>query len=105
MTHFPITALRSVDLDTPDLQRSEQFYTSVWGLDLVTRHEGVTCGPVSSDHHVVALRQGDHPALRAITFRLHSDAEFETIAATSVKQGATLSSSGPAKIRGPMGTH
>jgi catechol 2,3-dioxygenase len=96
MTHFPITALRSVDLDTPDLQRSEQFYISVWGLELVTRHDGVSyLRASSSDHHVVALRQGDRPALRAITFRLHSDAEFETIAATSVKHGATLLS-GPA---------
>ena len=45
---FPVTALRSVDLETPDIGRSEQFYTSVWGLDLVTRHEGVTyCGPAA----------------------------------------------------------
>ena len=42
MTHFPVTALRSADLETPDIGRSEQFYTSVWGLDLMTRHEGVT---------------------------------------------------------------
>ena len=56
MTHFPVTALRSVDLETPDIARSEQFYTSVWGLDLVTRHEGVTYLRASgADHHVVAL--------------------------------------------------
>ena len=42
MTHFPVTALRSVDLSTPDIGRSERFYTTVWGLDLVTRYEGVT---------------------------------------------------------------
>lgn len=91
MTHFPVTALRSVDLETPDVGRSEQFYTSVWGLDLVTRHEGVTYLRASGvDHHVVALRQGEHPALRAVTFRLHSDAEFEVIAAASQQHGATL---------------
>jgi catechol-2,3-dioxygenase len=103
MTHFPITALRSVDLDTPDLLQSEQFYISVWGLDLVIRHEGVTYLRASgTDHHVVALRQGDRPALRAITFRLHSDAEFEAIAAASVKHGATLLS-GPALNPAPDG--
>ena len=91
MTHFPVTALRSVDLETPDIGRSEQFYTSVWGLDLVTRHEGVTYLRASgTDHHVVALRQGDRPALEAVTFRLHSDAEFEVIAAASRQHGATL---------------
>ena len=102
MTHFPVTALRSVDLETPDLGRSEQFYTSVWGLDLVTRHEGVTYLRASgTDHHVVALRQGERPALRAVTFRLNSDAEFEMIAAASQQHGATLLSA-PRKIRGPM---
>ena len=91
MTHFPVTALRSVDLETPDLGRSEQFYASVWGLDLVTRHDGVTYLRASGpDHHVVALRQGERPALRAVTFRLNSVAEFETIAAASRQHGATL---------------
>jgi catechol-2,3-dioxygenase len=103
MTHFPVTALRSVDLETPDIGRSEQFYTSVWGLDLVTRHEGVTYLRASgADHHVVALRRGERPALRAVTFRLHSDAEFEAIAAASEQHGATLLG-GPVTNSGPDG--
>ena len=103
MTHFPVTALRNVDLDTPDLAQSEAFYTNVWGLDLVTHHEDVTyLRATGADHHVVALRQGDHPALRAITFRLDSDAEFERIATASRQHGATLLS-GPAQNRKPDG--
>jgi catechol-2,3-dioxygenase len=103
MTHFPVTALRSVDLETPDVGRSEQFYTSVWGLDLVTRQEGVTYLRASGlDHHVVALREGEHPALSAVTFRLHSDAEFEVIAAASQQHGATLLN-GPVTNSGPDG--
>ena len=103
MTRFPVTALRSVDLESPDIARSEHFYTSVWGLDLVTRHEGITYLRASgTDHHVVALRQADRPALRAITFRLNSDAEFESIAAASRQHGATLLS-GPAQNPGPDG--
>ena len=101
MTHFPVTALRSVDLDTPDLARSEAFYTSVWGLDLVTRQDGVSYLRASgTDHHVLALHAGDGPALRAVTFRLESDAQFETIAAACREQGATLLS-GPAANPGP----
>jgi catechol-2,3-dioxygenase len=103
MTHFPVTALRSVDLQTSDIRRSEHFYTSIWGLDLVARHEGITYLRASGDdHHVVTLRQGDRPALRAITFRLHSDAEFELIVAGSRQHGATLLS-GPVPNHAPDG--
>jgi catechol 2,3-dioxygenase len=103
MIHFPITALRSVDLETPDLARSEHFYTAVWGLDLVTRHEGITYLRASGiDHHVVALRQAGCPTLKAVTFRLHSDAEFEVIAAASRQHGATLLS-GPVLNPAPDG--
>ena len=41
MTRFPVSALRSVDLGTPDLGCSERFYVIVWGLELVARHNGV----------------------------------------------------------------
>jgi catechol 2,3-dioxygenase-like lactoylglutathione lyase family enzyme len=103
MTHFPVTALRSVDLATPDLARSEAFYTEVWGLDLVTRHGGITyLRATGVDHHVVALRQGDRPALNAVTFRLQSDADFENIAAASQQNGATLIS-GPVHNPAPDG--
>jgi len=68
MTPFPVTALRSVDLETPDLSRSEQFYTAVWGLDLVTRHDDVTYLRASGTDQVVALRQVS--ALRSKPLRL-----------------------------------
>lgn len=103
MTHFPVTALRSVELDTDDLARSEAFYISVWGLELVTRHAGVSyLRAGGTDHHVVALRQGERPALRAITFRLDSDADFAGIAAACRQEGATLLSD-PAPNPGPDG--
>ena len=102
MTHFPVTGLRSVDLETPDIARSEHFYTSVWGLDLVTRHERITYLRASgTDHHVVALRQSDRPALKAITFRLHSDREFESIA-TAFTAARSDCSPVLSKIRNPM---
>jgi catechol 2,3-dioxygenase len=69
----------------------------------VTRHNGVTYLRASgTDHHVVALRQGERPALRAVTFRLDSDAEFEMIAAASQQHGATLLSS-PTQNQEPDG--
>lgn len=91
MTAFPVVALRSVDLDTPDLALSEQSYTEVWGLELVTRHEGVSyLRAGGSDHHVIALRQSDRPVLRAITFRLASEADFAGITAKTLQHGAAL---------------
>ena len=48
MARFPVTALRSVDLGTPDLDLSLKFYCEVWGLELVTR---------AAD--VIYLRAGD----------------------------------------------
>jgi catechol-2,3-dioxygenase len=91
MTHFPVTALRSVELETPDIARSEAFYTTVWGLELVTRAGGVSyLRATGADHHVVALRQGNGPALRAIDFRLHSASAFEPVAAACQQHGATL---------------
>jgi catechol-2,3-dioxygenase len=103
VTHFPVTSLRSVDLETPDLPRSEAFYTNVWGLDLVTRAGGVTYLRASgADHHVLALRQGDGPALRAIDFRLDSAFEFEPVTAACQQHGATLLS-GPVPNPEPDG--
>jgi catechol-2,3-dioxygenase len=103
MTHFPVTALRSVDLDTPDLARSEAFYTSVWGLDLVTRQDGVSyLRATGTDHHVVALHQADRSALRAITFRLDTENDFDRLAQACQQHGATLLSA-PAANPGPDG--
>ena len=36
MHGFPITALRSVELSTPDLPGSVDFYTRIWGLQAVS---------------------------------------------------------------------
>jgi catechol 2,3-dioxygenase len=73
--------LRSVNLGTPDLERSERFYVEVWGLQIVARHNGVTYlradGP---DHHVLALQQSSRPELCAVTFRVTSSDDFGPIA-------------------------
>ena len=68
MTRFPVSALRSVDLGTPDIDRSEQFYVAVWGLEVIARHNGVVYMRAGgSYHHVVALHQSARPELRAVT--------------------------------------
>ena len=115
MTRFPVSALRSVDLGTPDIGRSEQFYVAVWGLEVVARHNGVVYLRASgSDHHVVALHRSARPELRAVTFRLASADDFAPIAANVVAQGGhVLSAATPnhapdggtvMTVRGPEGS-
>jgi catechol 2,3-dioxygenase-like lactoylglutathione lyase family enzyme len=88
MTRFPVSALRSVDLGTPDIDSSEQFYVATWGLEVVARHHGVIYLRASgSDHHVLALHQSARPELRAVTFRVASKEDFAPIAANVVAQG------------------
>ena len=56
MHGFPITALRSVELSTPDLPGSVDFYTRIWGLQVVAEQAGkVFLGATGDDFHVLEL--------------------------------------------------
>jgi catechol 2,3-dioxygenase len=103
MTRFPVTALRSVDLGTPDLARSEAFYRETWGLERVAAADGALyLRATGSDHHVVALHRSDRTELRAVTFRLADPGDFDKIGRNAVDQGATLLSA-PAPNPAPDG--
>ena len=103
MTRFPVSALRSVDLGTPDLGRSERFYVMVWGLELVARHNGVVYLRAGGcDHHVVALHHSARPELRAVTFRVASADDFTVIAGNVIAQGGQVISP-PAANEAPDG--
>jgi catechol-2,3-dioxygenase len=115
MTRFPVSALRSVDLGTPDPGRSEQFYATVWGLEAVVRRNGVVYLRAGGcDHHVVALHQSARPELRGVTFRVASADDFASIAGNVVAQGGQVISpptANPAPdggtvmtVRGPEGS-
>jgi len=114
LSRFPVSALRSVDLGTPDIERSERFYIDVWGLEIVARHKGVTYLRADGfDHHVVALHRSARPELRAVTFRIASSNDFAPIAKNVVEQGGqVISPAGPndapdggtvMTVRGPEG--
>jgi catechol-2,3-dioxygenase len=91
MTRFPVSALRSVDLGTPDIVRTERFYVDVWGLEVAARDNGaVYLRAAGRDHHVVALHPGARPELQAVTFRVVSPEDFAPIAAHAVAQGGEL---------------
>ncbi|CCD84460.1 putative Metapyrocatechase (MPC) (CatO2ase) (Catechol 2,3- dioxygenase) [Bradyrhizobium sp. ORS 285] len=91
MTRFPVTALRSVDLGTPDLGRCEAFYREVWGLERVAMADGVVyLRATGSDHHVVALHRSERTELKAVTFRLAEATDFDAVSRNAIREGATL---------------
>lgn len=101
MTRPPVSALRSVDLETPDIEKSTAFYAGIWGLDIVADAPGsVWLRATGADHHVLALHQAAAPALRAITFRVPDRADLDAIAA---KAGLDAILLGPSADPGPAG--
>jgi catechol 2,3-dioxygenase len=89
MTRFPVCALRSVALDTPDLAKSEAFYTDVWGLRVVARgDDAVYLRASGDDHHVLALHAAERSALRETVFRVEAEADLAGIAALAT--GCTM---------------
>jgi catechol-2,3-dioxygenase len=91
MTRFPVIALRSVDLDTPDLARSEQFYAGVWGLEVVARSaDRVYLRATGSDHHVLALHAAERVALKSVTFRANEAADLDKLAGAAQAYGCEI---------------
>ncbi|QOG18669.1 MULTISPECIES: VOC family protein [Bradyrhizobium] len=73
MSDFPVTALRSVEVTTPHLAGSVEFYSKVWGLDVVAEADGtVYLAATGSDFHVLELTPGEATSLRKISFRTRS---------------------------------
>lgn len=68
---FPkyIDRLRAVTLDVKDLQKSVDFYTKLWGLEVVhQKGETVFLRATGTDHHVLVLSQAPQASLVSITF-------------------------------------
>lgn len=63
-TTASVTAIRSVEFGVLDLDASRRFYEDVWQLTPTERYDGAAYFRASGpDHHVLALRQHDSPAL------------------------------------------
>lgn len=91
MAAFPVTGLRSVDLDMPDLSAAADFYADVWGLTVADRSaDAVWLRGTGTDPHLLALRAGETAAIRSMTFRTAADADLAHIAAAAVENGARL---------------
>lgn len=98
MTDFPVIALRSVELGTPDLLGSVDFYTRVWGLTIVAETEDkVFLAATGDDFHVLELKRSDRSELRKITFRVRFAEDLNLLFAKTVAAGCVvLREPGPA---------
>lgn len=88
MTDFPVCYLRSVEIEVPDLLKSEIFYTNAWGLSVVAREPGsVYLRASGAAHHVLALHEAPSPALRCVVFRTADRDALDRVIAAGVASG------------------
>ncbi|CAN7553159.1 VOC family protein [Devosia sp. LjRoot3] len=87
---FPISALRSVDLQVPDLDRACDFYTNVWGLEVGDREgDRVLLRGRGNDAYLLALRKGDSPAVEGVTFRIDAMTNLDQLRSRVAAAGAS----------------
>jgi catechol 2,3-dioxygenase len=103
MSDFPVVALRSVEIVTPHLAGSVDFYTAVWGLDVAAEADGtVYLAATGSDFHVLELTAGEATALRKVSFRARSQEDLHRLFARAREAGCEVSRS-PALSPAPSG--
>ncbi len=91
MSRFPIVEICSVALGTPDLARSLEFYTKVWGLTEVARVDGtIYLRATGRDPHALSLRQ--HPAseVLSVTFRVADEPALALLCASVAAAGGSV---------------
>ncbi|WP_291820631.1 VOC family protein [Bosea sp. (in: a-proteobacteria)] len=103
MSRFPVTALRSVAIGTPNIALSEHFYTQVWGLEVAARQGGtIYLRATGADHHVLSLQPSAAPEILSVTFRVDPETDLAVLAELAVRHGARVLA-GPAPTLEPAG--
>lgn len=103
MSDFPVVALRSVEIATPHLGASADFYRKVWGLDFAAEADGtIYLAATGADFHVLELTQGERAALRKISFRVRSREDLDRLFARACEANCETISP-PGLSRAPSG--
>lgn len=90
-TDFTCTALRSIDLVVPDLDRGVTFYTEVWGLVESGRDNGTAyLRGAGHDPYLVSLRQGPAPAVAGVAYRVSEATDLAILRDRVLAAGARL---------------
>jgi catechol 2,3-dioxygenase-like lactoylglutathione lyase family enzyme len=91
MHDFPVTAIRSVGLGVSDLARAEAFYTTVWGLSVSARADGVVyLRATGRDHHVLALCAHPNSEILRVSFRVRDEQALASVARNVSDAGGTV---------------
>lgn len=103
---YPVAALRSVALSTPDLETARAFYTETWQLELVAQAPGRAYLAASGDDaYVLELRAGARASLDVVSFRVRAVADLPRLYEACVQAGCTILQP-PGPDHGPAGgTH
>jgi len=103
MSDFPVAALRSVEVTTPQLHTSADFYTKIWGLDFAAEADGtIYLAATGADFHVLELTQGERAALRKLSFRVRSRDDLDRLFARA-REAACEIIAPPGPSRAPSG--
>lgn len=91
MIEARVTALRSIELGVPNLQRSVDFYSQVWGLDVVcVEGEAVHLRGTGPEHHVVTLRQRSRASVLNVHLAASDRGALDVLYAKSAAHGADI---------------
>jgi len=91
LNRFPVVEIRSVELGTPDLAKSEAFYIEAWGLQLQDRADGVVYLRASGrDHHVLSLRPHEASEVLSVTFRTAAAGDLQRLSDAALNAGGTV---------------
>ena len=103
MLDFPVTALRSVEIVTPQPAGSVDFYTRIWGLDFAAEADGTFyLAATGRDFHVLELTPGERTSLRKVSFRTRSREDLHALFARAREAGCEIISP-PAPSSAPSG--
>ena len=91
MSKFPVVEIRSVELGSPNLAKSEYFYIKAWGLQLQDRVDGVVYLRASGrDHHVLSLRAYPASEVVSVRFRTATFDDLQRLSESIQSAGGTL---------------
>ena len=66
-------------LSVTDLEKSEDFYENMVGLQFVERDNETVYLRSSYDHHNMILEQGSEPGLKRVAFELEKASQFQDV--------------------------
>lgn len=88
----PVTRLRSVGLAMPNYEEALEFYTSLWGLELVAEDGNIAFlgTPADPEHYVIRLRKDADKRLDVVAFGADDAATVDAAAAHLIAQGVQI---------------